>query len=143
MKLAKVQIENFRHLGGGGKPFVVDFTDPLGRVRDLSLLVGPNASGKTTILDAIAAALTPGYGFPALRESFKLGPRRVVRWGALNAKVTCWLRFSPEEIRTTQDLFRLGAIEHDILHTPEVQLTWTYPDPRKPSGFTSGSLLST
>jgi len=72
MKLAKVQIENFRHLGGAGQPFVLDFTDALGRVRDFTLLVGPNASGKTTILDAIAAALGPGLGMPTLRPGFAL-----------------------------------------------------------------------
>src|SRR3954452_14517819 len=101
MKLAKVQIENFRCLGSSEKPFVLDFTDPLGRVRDFTLLVGPNTSGKTTILDAIAAALGPGLGMPTLRADFKLSPRTVVRRGALNAKVTCWLRFSPEEVAAT------------------------------------------
>src|SRR5437764_4653917 len=106
MKLAKVQIENFRHLGGRGKPFELDFTDALGRVRAFTLLVGPNTSGKTTILDALAAALGPSLGMPTLRPDFKLSPRTVVRRGALHAKVTCWLRFSPEEIAATRDIFR-------------------------------------
>lgn len=142
MKLAKLQIENFRHLGGHGKPFVLDFTDALGRVRDFTLLVGPNGCGKTTILDAIAAALGPGLGLPTLRPGFTLSPLRVVRRGELNAKVTCWLRFSPEEIPATRELFRLAAIQSEVSDTPQVQLTWTYPDPRKPSGFTSGSVYS-
>ncbi len=142
MKLAKVQIENFRHLGSGDHPLMLDFTDALGRVRDFTLLVGPNASGKTTILDAIAAALAPGLGMPTLRPGFNLSPRTVVRRGALHAKVTCWLRFSPEEIAATRDLFRLAAIDRDSLKTPEVRLTWIYPDPRKPSGFASGSWYS-
>ena len=138
MKLARVQIENFRHLGGRDQPFVLDFTDALGRVRDFTLLVGPNASGKTTILDAIAAAMAPGLGLPTLRAGFTLSPRRVVRRGALNAKVTCWLRFSPEEIAATRELFQLAAIDREVPDMPEAQLTWTYPDPRKPSGFMSG-----
>src|SRR6058998_887190 len=98
MKLAKVQIENFRHLGTREKPLELDFTDALGRVREFTLLVGPNTSGKTTILDAIAVALGPSLGMPALRPGFKLSPRTIVRRGALNARVTCWLHFSPEEI---------------------------------------------
>jgi predicted ATPase len=140
MKLAKVQIENFRHLGGRGQPFVLDFTDPLGRVRDFTLLVGPNASGKTTILDAIAAALGPSLGMPARRSGFQLSPRTVVHRGALHARVTCWLRFSAEEIAATRDLFRLAEDDRQIPERREVQLIWTYPDPRKPAGFTSGSV---
>jgi energy-coupling factor transporter ATP-binding protein EcfA2 len=142
MKLAKVQIENFRHIGGLGKPFVLDFTDALGRVRDFTLLVGPNASGKTTILDAIAAAMAPGLGLSPLRASFTLGPRAVVRRGALNATVTCWLRFSPEEIAATRKLFQLAAVNDEVPELKEARLTWTYPDPRKPLGFTSGSTYS-
>ena len=71
MKLAKIALENFRHLGTPADPLAVDFTDALGRVRDFTLLVGPNASGKTTILDAIAAALAPGLGMPALRPGIQ------------------------------------------------------------------------
>src|SRR5262245_28922057 len=108
MKLAKVQIENFRHLGDRDQPFVLDFTDALGRVRDFTLLVGPNASGKTTILDAIAAALGPGLGMHTLRSGFVLNPRTVVRRGALHAKVTCWLRFSPKELAATREILRLA-----------------------------------
>ncbi len=142
MKLAKIALENFRHLGTSGEPFEVDFTDPLGRVRDLTLLVGPNASGKTTILDAIAAALAPGLVMPTLRSGFNLSPRTVVRRGALHAKVTCWLRFSPEEITAIRDLFQLAEVAQEVPHSPEVQVTWTYPDPRKPSGFASGPSYS-
>ncbi len=135
MKLARLQIENFRHLGTREKPVELDFTDALGRVRDFTLLVGPNTSGKTTILDAIAAALAPSIGLPALRPDFRFSPRTVVRRGALNAKVTCWLRFSPEEIAATRDVFRLAERTEKVPDVPEVKLIWTYPDPRKPSGF--------
>jgi energy-coupling factor transporter ATP-binding protein EcfA2 len=138
MKIAKVQIENFRHLGRRGEPFTLGFTDPLGRVRDFTLLVGPNASGKTTILDAIAAALGPSLGMPTLRAGFQLSPRAVVPRGASHAKVTCWLRFSPEEITLTRSLFQLAGDDRQIPDMQEVQLTWVYPDPRKPSGLTSG-----
>jgi predicted ATP-dependent endonuclease of OLD family len=53
MKVAKVEIENFRHI----EHLELDFTDSVGRVRDVSLIVGPNTSGKTTVLDAIALGL--------------------------------------------------------------------------------------
>ncbi len=143
MKLAKVQIENFRHLGSRDKPLELDFTDALGRVRDFTLLVGPNTSGKTTILDAIAAAQVPISGLSTLRPDFKLSPRMVVRRGALHAQVTCWLRFGPEEVTATRELFQLAEISEKVPDIREVKLTWTYPDPKKPSAFVgSGAVYS-
>ena len=55
MHLEHLTIRNFR----GIDELQIDFRDELGRVRPLTLLAGPNASGKTTILDAIACALCP------------------------------------------------------------------------------------
>ncbi|MGK7926522.1 MAG: AAA family ATPase [Spirulina sp.] len=49
MKLHSLKIENFRAIE---KQFF-DFTDYLGRPRTISLIVGPNGSGKTSVLDAI------------------------------------------------------------------------------------------
>lgn len=146
MKLAKLQIENFRHLGTREKPLELVFTDALGRVRDFSLLVGPNTSGKTTILDAIALALGRTVGMAALRSDFKVSPRTVVRRGELQAKVTCWLRFSPEEISATREIFRLGEISEKVPDAVDVEITWTYPAPKQPSSvvrFTTASNVLT
>lgn len=139
MKLAKIRIENFRHLGGGGRPFELDFTDPLGRVRDFTLLVGPNTSGKTTILDAIAAALGPTLELPTLRPDFQLSPHTLVTQGALRARITCVVRFDPEEIEAARELHRLYESPVQVPDANEVALTWTYPDPKQRSrwGFTS------
>jgi predicted ATPase len=143
VKLAKLVIENFRHLGTSSHPLEISFTDPLDRVRDFALLVGPNAVGKTTILDAIALALGRGGGMAALRPDFRVSPRTVVRRGALHAKVTCWLRFSPDEIAATRDLFRLAEITETVPDAREVKLTWTYPSPTKPSFVNPGAVLPT
>jgi predicted ATPase len=137
VKLAKIAIENFRHLGRSSQPLEISFTDALDRVRDFTLLVGPNTSGKTTILDAIALALGRSVGMAALRPDFKVSPRTVVRRGELHARVTCWLRFSPEEIAATRDIFRLAEISEKVPDAPEVKLTWTYPSPSKPAAFVS------
>lgn len=132
MQLAHVKIENFRKI----EKAELDFTDALGRVRDVTVLVGPNGAGKTTILDAIAAAIGPSTELPATRPSWRLSPRTVVRKGALTAKVTCHLRFSPEEIETAQKLGNLLDPPHSVPDVSEVELVWTYPDKRGRLGFT-------
>ena len=53
MRIARAVIENFRHI----KRLELDFTDSLGRVRDTTVLIGPNTSGKTTVLDALDTSL--------------------------------------------------------------------------------------
>jgi energy-coupling factor transporter ATP-binding protein EcfA2 len=138
VKLAKVSIENFRQLGNKGKPFILDFTDDLGRVRDFTLLVGPNASGKTTILDAIAAAIGPTLEMPTLRPGFNRTPTTVVPRGALHARVTCWLHFDRDEIEATREVFRLADLRDIVPDSPDVKLIWTYPDQQRKSeyGFT-------
>jgi predicted ATP-dependent endonuclease of OLD family len=49
MKLHSLEIKNFRAI----KEICLDFTDYYGVPRPISLIVGPNSSGKTSILDAI------------------------------------------------------------------------------------------
>jgi predicted ATP-dependent endonuclease of OLD family len=107
MKLAKIRIENFRQLGTNGKPFELDFRDSLGRVRDFTLLVGPNTSGKTTILDAIAVALGSELELPATRPGFKLSPRNVVTHGKVQAKIECLLTSEQDEFETTKVIAEL------------------------------------
>ena len=142
MKLAKIRIENFRRLGGAESFLELDFTDVLGRVRDFTLLVGPNTSGKTTILDAIALALGRTVGMAALRPDLKVSPRTVVRHGALHAEVTCWLRFSAEELAATREIFRLAEIAEAVPNSAEVTLTWRYPTPGKPSAYVSSGAVA-
>ena len=103
MKVARAVIENFRHI----KRLELDFTDSLGRVRDTTVLIGPNASGKTTVLDALAVSIGIGTELIYGRPGFVLSPRTIVARGSLQTKVTCWVRFSPEEVATAKDLSRI------------------------------------
>jgi predicted ATPase len=130
VKLAKIAIENFRQLGTSSRPLEISFTDPLDRVRDFTLLVGPNTTGKTSILDAIGAAIGPTLEMPTTRREFKRSPRTVVRRGARQARVTCWLRFSPDEVAASRTLFQLADVDQTVPEVSEVKLTWDYPDPR-------------
>jgi len=51
-----------------------------------------------------------------------------VRRGALQAKVTYQVRFTPEEIEATRELYRLAEEDQEIPAAEEVTLTWEYPD---------------
>jgi predicted ATPase len=122
MKVASAVIENFRHI----ERLELDFTDSVGRVRDVSVIVGPNTSGKTTVLDALALALGLPTELPYSRPDFVLTPR-VVRRGALQTRVTCKVRFSPDEIAATQALYALSEENQAVPEVDEVTVTWEYP----------------
>ncbi len=124
MKIAKAIIENFRHI----ERLELDFTDSLGRVRDISVLVGPNASGKTTVLDALAVGLGSVTNFRFIRPDFVLSPREIVRHGQLQARVTYHIHFTPEEIEATHELLKLSADTHSVPKKTEVKFVWEYPD---------------
>jgi len=49
VRIHNIRIDNFRRLNN----FTADFCDEAGMPRPLTLIVGPNMSGKTTILDAL------------------------------------------------------------------------------------------
>lgn len=122
MKISHVTIENFRHI----ERLSLDFTDSVGRVRDVSMLVGPNTSGKTTILDALSLGV--GIVTELFRPQFTLKPRNIVRRGALSTRVVSQVRFSEEEIAATRRLYKLAELPvSDVLDTGEVQITWEYP----------------
>lgn len=102
MDVRRVSIENFK----GVKALEIDFSTPSAGSRQLTALLGDNASGKTTVLQAIALTLSLAtrrtrepaefnwHGFLAERVS-SLGPTRVELDVALD----------PAEVRLTTTLF--------------------------------------
>lgn len=129
MKISHVTIENFRHIDS----ISLDFTDSVGRVRDVSMLVGPNTSGKTTILDALSLGV--GIVTEIFRPQFTLKPRNIVRRGTLSARIISRVRFSKDEIEATRYLYELAELSTtDIPDVEEVEITWEYPDNEYPTG---------
>jgi predicted ATP-dependent endonuclease of OLD family len=59
MKLRKVRIENFRAI----KDTEIAFADALGTIRPVTVLAGPNGTGKTSVLFAIVQALRGVMGY--------------------------------------------------------------------------------
>lgn len=127
MKLEKIEIENLR----GIERMALDLQDELGRVPSLVPIVGPNTSGKTSILDAITLCLGPVTQTLPIRPDLVLSPASLVRRGAVRAKVTCTVRFSDAEIEKTREVLTLAG-HPDAQRVPaanRVTLRWEYPDP--------------
>src|SRR5690349_1252567 len=59
MKLRKVRVENFRAI----KDTEIVFADALNAIRPITVLAGPNGSGKTSVLFAIVQALRGVMGY--------------------------------------------------------------------------------
>jgi hypothetical protein len=128
MKLERIRIENFR----GIDHLELDFQDELGRVQDVVPVVGPNTTGKTTLLDAITLCLGPGTDIWTMRPDLVYSPRSLVRRDAVRARVTCWMRFSDAEIAATREAYeRTGDPDaSQIPSAKQVTVVWEYPDPR-------------
>ncbi len=128
MKLEKIQIENFR----GIKHLELDFQDELERVQDVVPVVGPNTSGKTSILDAITLCLGSTTEIWTMRPDLVISPASLVRRGSIRARVSCTVRFSDAEIAATKEIFERA--EHpDAAKIPtanRVTVHWEYPDPK-------------
>ena len=82
MKLRKVRIENFRAI----KETEIVFADALGAIRPVTVLAGPNGSGKTSVLFAIVQALrgVMGYRTSDVPEPEELDIHRTVSIGGLS-----------------------------------------------------------
>lgn len=127
MKLETIEIENFR----GIQHLKLDFQDELERVQEVVPIVGPNTSGKTTILDAITCCLAPGTELWTMRPDLVYSPASLVRHGAAHARITCTVRFSDVEIACTQKILELTE-SPDAAKVPSanrVTVHWQYPDP--------------
>lgn len=104
MQITRLTIENFKGIDQLEISFLEEGTN---RPRPLTVLLGDNGSGKTTVLQAIALVLSLATrktekpsdlswpGFMAERVSSR-GP----------TKVELDLRFEPDELQATQELYR-------------------------------------
>lgn len=126
MKIRKLAITNFRRFSNTVE---IDFTDVFDQPQDLILIAGPNSSGKTTILDAIAMALESASGWNCTRDDLPVSPRYVVRSGKPRATVSMELQFSQAELDATNELITLAGKSWEHPTDTNLEITWEYPDP--------------
>ncbi len=104
MKLHSLQINNFRAIDH----LELDFTDTLSRPKQISLIVGPNGSGKTSILDAIqivVRTLEEPYK-PRLREGLKWSVAQLVRGRGTQAQIEFEYSIEEEEAKAINEVFQ-------------------------------------
>lgn len=125
MQVARALIRNFRKI----RHAELDFTDSLGKVRDLCVLVGPNGAGKTSVLDALATAIGLQSELPYRRAGYTLRPLEIIGKYAREARIECEIRFSDEELEMTERIARLAGHPWRVPGARSVELEWVYPDP--------------
>ncbi len=128
MKLEHIEIRDFRAV----ERLSLSFKDDLGLIRDCIPIVGPNTSGKTTILDAVALCLMPATELYQLREGLRLTPSSLVRRGGIRASVTCIVWFSDAEVEATREVLERAGNPYNrpVPQENHVEVNWTFPDPQ-------------
>ena len=135
MKLHSLELKNFRAI----ENLSLDFTDYLSRPQAINLIVGPNGSGKTSILDAIhlMVKIFENPGQPDLREGLEYSPQQLVRGRGNIADIAFEFSIDKEEaeainqVYTSLDLpqhFQLSEEDRPPLNSP-TQVRWRYPNP--------------
>ena len=143
MKLHSLEIENFRAI----KHLELDFTDELSRPRLMTLIVGPNGSGKTSIFDAIdtvvktaaidtVVKIDENKRKDRLREGLILSSQQIVRGRGNQAKVVFEYSLSEDESAEIINVYSLmkirgflqkAKISSYIFTQDSLKASWSFP----------------
>jgi energy-coupling factor transporter ATP-binding protein EcfA2 len=104
MKLHSLKIQNFRAIENSQ----FDFTDNLSKPKKVNLIIGPNGSGKTSILDAILIVVRTleNPPRPHLRDALEFSVSQLVRGEAKQAKIEFEYAIEEDEAQAINDVFR-------------------------------------
>jgi energy-coupling factor transporter ATP-binding protein EcfA2 len=135
MKIHSLTIKNFRSI----EKFSIDFTNNWSQPRPLTLIVGPNGSGKTSILDAILMVVRTSENFRnlRLRDGLEFSPAQLVRGRGKDAEIQFEYSIEKEEALKINEVVKKGKIrlplpfpENDFSIPPcgePTMCTWKYP----------------
>ncbi|MCA2537649.1 MULTISPECIES: ATP-binding protein [unclassified Microcystis] len=131
MKLHSLEIENFRAI----KHLELDFTDKLSRPRLMTLIVGPNASGKTSILDAIDIVVKTFEDSqnPKLRDGLIFSPQQIVRGKGYVANIGFEYSINKDEAEVIKKIYAdlgISAFLEEEKKFPiqeSLKFTWFFP----------------
>jgi len=131
MKIHTLTIENFRAI----EKLSIDFTNNLSQPRQVTLIVGPNGSGKTSILDAILMVVRTSENLKnlRLRDGLEFSAAQLVRGRGKNAEIQ--FEYSIEEALKINEVFKDGKIhlpfpQNDFSRAPcgkPTKCIWKYP----------------
>ena len=139
MKLRKVRIENFRAI----KETEIVFADALSAIRPVTVLAGPNGTGKTSVLFAIVQALrgVMGYRTSDVPEPDERDIHTPLSIGGLSPtppsiSVTLDIEFGDEERAAIRKVMGEVSPEERLGDLPngKVRAVWKYPPERHPDG---------
>jgi energy-coupling factor transporter ATP-binding protein EcfA2 len=132
MYISSVRIENYRAISS----LQLSFTDSSHKSRPVSVIVGPNGCGKTSILFGITQALRGILGFQTkdvpdpTRDDIRLPVTTPTGWTDKppESKVEVELQFSDEEQEIIPDVMRrLRKEPPPALPGGRLTVTWRYP----------------
>lgn len=106
MRLHSLKIKNFRAIESLDDR-LLDFTDSFSKPRKFTLIVGPNTSGKTSILDAIDIVVKTAENplQPKLREGLEFSASQLVRGRGVQAKIDFCYSVSQQEAEQVNTVF--------------------------------------
>ena len=105
MKIANLHLENFKKF----RHKTFDFTDESGKAKDILVIIGKNGSGKSTVLQAIAAMLASATRLSVKPEDLEWPG---LDWELVDSawpappKIELNVEFSLDEIDATQEYFK-------------------------------------
>jgi recombinational DNA repair ATPase RecF len=133
MKIHTLTIKNFRAI----EKLSIDLTNNLSQPRQVTLIVGPNGSGKTSILDAILMVVRTSEDFknPKLRDGLEFSAAQLVRGRGKKAEIQFEYSREEEEASKINEVFKEGKIrlpfpKNDFSMAPcgePTKCIWKYP----------------